>query len=299
MAEDFNDYGSYRKYLEDEEFKSRPLIRKIFSFRSFTLAIKSFGYFLVISIFAILFWRMFSSQTPKQAAEFIWTKNSYAAYEKLGEDLLIYTQDVGKTFDEDGKFSIYELRYIPASEELQFTIRYNKSTIGQLANELTNDVKRELGDDFTEADIVKEEELPLYPFVFALRDNQGNTYTESEYTTFEKGRYIYIRIAFSGIDLFDVEKITPDSYFPTPDVENSSYIYKGRFEPVYTADSIDFIYLDSYYIEDTVRDESFSSRIVVYRSDRRTELYDYSKELPKAFTADLIAASSKVSKEDN
>ena len=73
MAEDFNDYGSYRKYLEDEEFKSRPLIRKIFSFRSFTLAIKSFGYFLVISIFAILFWRMFSSQTPKQAAEFIWT----------------------------------------------------------------------------------------------------------------------------------------------------------------------------------------------------------------------------------
>ena len=299
MAEDFNDYGSYRKYLEDEEFKSRSLIRKIFSFRSFTLAIKSFGYFLVISIFAILFWRMFSSQTPKQATEFIWTEKSYAAYETLGEDLLIYTQDVGKTFDKDGKFSIYELCYIPASKELQFTIRYNKSTIGQLANELTNDVKRELGDDFTEADIVKEEELPLYPFVFALRDDQGNTYTESEYTTFEKGRSIYIRIAFSGIDLFDVEKITPFSYFPTPNVGNSSYIYKGRFEPVYAADSIDFIYLDSYYIDDTVRDESFSSRIVVYRSDRRTEPYNYSKSLPKTFTADLIAASSKLTKEDN
>ncbi len=298
MAEDFNDYGSYRKYLEDEEFKSRPLIRKIFSFRAFTMAIKAFGYFLVISVFAILFWRMFSSQNPKQASELIWTKNSYAAYETLGNDLLIYTQDVGKTFDKDGKFSIYELRYIPGTEELQFTIRYNKSTIGQLANELTKEAQKELGDAFTEADIVREETLPQYPFVFALRDNKGNVYTESEYNTFTKGRYLYVRIAFSGVKLFDVKKTTPSSYFPTPDVENSSYIYKGRFESEYIEDSVDFIYLDSYYIDDEVREVSFSDKIVVYRSDRRTELYDYSKERPKAFTADLTAASSKLSEEE-
>ena len=298
MAEDFNDYGSYRKYLEDEEFKSRPLIRKIFSFRALKFAIKWFGYLLIISVFAILFWRMFSSRNPKQTSELIWTKNSYAAYETLGNDLLIYTQDVGKTFDKDGKFSIYELRYIPATDELQFTIRYNKSTIGQLADHLTKEAQEELGDDFTSSDIVKEETLPQFPFVFALRDDQGNVYTESEYNTFTKGRYNYIRIAFSGVDLFNVEKSTPSSYFPTPDTENSSYIYKGRFEPVYVADSVDYIYLDSYYIEDDVREKSFSDQIVVYRSDRRTELYDYSKERPKAFTADLTAASSKLSEEE-
>lgn len=298
MAEDFNDYGSYRKYLEDEEFRSRPLIRKIFSFRAFTMAIKAFGYSLVIFVFGILFWRMFSSQNPRQVSELIWTENSYAAYEALGNDLLIYTQDVGKTFDKDGKFSIYELRYIPEAEELQFTIRYNKSTIGQLANELTNDLQEELGDAFTEADIVKEETLPQYPFVFALRDDKGNVYTESEYTTFSKGRYLYVRVAFSGVKLFEVKKTTPTSYFPTPDVENSSYIYKGRFESVYIENSVDFIYLDSYYTGDEVRDESFSGKIVVYRSDRRTELYDYSKERPRAVTKDISTASSLLTKEE-
>ena len=168
----------------------------------------------------------------------------------------------------------------------------------QKMQEKIQEAQEELGDAFTSADIVNEESLPQYPFVFALRDNKGNIYTESEYNTFTKGRYNYIRIAFSGVDLFDVEKTTPSSYFPAPDAENSSYIYKGRFEPVYISDSIDYIYLDSYYIEDDVRERSFSDQIVVYRSDRRTELYDYTKERPKAFTADLSAASSKLSKEE-
>ena len=293
VAEDYNDYGSYRKYLEDEEFKSRSFIRKVFSFRALKFAIKACGYLLVISVFVILFWRIFSSRIPGKAAELIWTETSYAAYEEYGSDLLIYTQDVGKVFDKDGKFSIYELRYIPATEEIQLTIRYNKSTLDVLAEELTEDAMERLGDDFTEADIVNAQDLPEMPFVFAMRDDKGNIYTESEYITFTKGRYTYIRIAFSDIDLFNVEKGTPTSYFPTPDVENSDYIYKGRFESEYTKEAIKYLYLDSYYVSDTERNESFSDQIVVYRTDRRTTIYDYSDERPKGVTANITAASVK------
>lgn len=297
VAEDYNDYGSYRKYLEDEEFKSRPLIRKIFSWRGFKFAVKWLAYLAVIGVFVLLFWRIFSSKNPQRTSELIWTQNSYAAYEEYGSDLLMYTQELKKVFEEDGKFSIYELRYIPASSEIQFTIRYNKSTLTTLAEELTEQKREELGDAFTEADIVNAEELPEIPFVFALHDDQGGVYTESEYTTFTKGRYVYLRIAFSGVDLFNVEKMTPSSYFPTPDVENSSYIYKGRFAPDYTKEAIKTLYLDSYYIGDTERTESFSKKVTVYSTARPTTVYNYSSELPKGATADLTYASAKPEEE--
>lgn len=293
VAEDYNDYGSYRKYLEDEEFKSRPIIRKIFSWRGFKFGIKLLAYLVVIGIFALLLWRIFSSKNPQKASDLIWTQRSYAAYKEYGSDLLMYTQDLKKVFEEDGKFSIYELRYIPASSEIQFTIRYNKSTLDTLAEELTENKRKELGDAFTEADIITVNKLPEMPFVFALRDDQGNAYTESEYTTFTKGRYTYLRIAFSGVDLFDVEKQTPSSYFPTPDVENSSYIYKGRFSPDYTKEAIKSLYLDSYYVGDTTKTESFSEKVTLYSTSRQTTVYDYSSELPKGATADLAYASAK------
>ena len=65
MAEDFNDFGSYRRELENEEFRNRPLIRKIFSFRALKFIFKWVGYLLIIAVFAILLWRIFSSKLPK------------------------------------------------------------------------------------------------------------------------------------------------------------------------------------------------------------------------------------------
>lgn len=296
MAEDFNDYGSYREYLEEEEFKRRPLIRKIFSFRALKGAVKFSGYFIVISVFAILFWRIFSSRNPQKAGELIWTADSYAAYEEQGSDLLIYSQDVGDVFDKEGKFSIYELRYIPATKEVQFTIRYNKSTLDTLAEELTEEARETLGEAFTTEDAVVADDFSDMPFVFTLRDDKGRVYKESKYITFTKGRYTYIRIAFSGIDLFSVEKETPEKYFPSPDVGNSDYIYKGSFASEYTEEAVKYLYLDSYYEGDEDKTESFSNQIIVYRTDRRTELYDYSDELPKGVTSDITESSYK--KED-
>lgn len=303
MAEDFNDFGSYRRELENEEFKQRSLIRKIFSLRALKFALKWFGYLLVFAVFAILLWRIFSSKLPGSASEVIWTKNSYAAYEKLGDDLLIYTQDVGTVFDEDGKFSLYEFHYIPSAKEVQFTVRFNKSTIDRLAEELTEEKQKALGEAFTDADAITPEMLGELPFAFALHDEDGNVYTAYEYTTFEKNRYTYVRLAFSGIDLYDIEKGAPTPLYPTPVSPNPDYIYKGELKGEYVKSPTETLYFDAYFIDTFAEfgadtDKMFIKKpIVLYRSARPTESLSYTK--PKSASSLTAFTPSAVLPKEN
>lgn len=289
MAEDFNDFGSYRRELENEEFRNRPLIRKIFSFRALKFALKWFGYLLIIMVFAVLFWRIFSSKLPKAASQIIWTEDSYSAYQKYGDDLLIYTQDVGTVFDQDGKFSLYEFHYIPSAKEVQFTIRFNQSTVERLAQELTDDARKKLGDAFTDADIITTETLGELPFAFAVRDNMGNVYTSYKYTTFEKNRYTYVRVAFSGIDLYDIEKSAPSVLYPTPESPNPDYIYKGELKGEYAKSPVETLHLDAYFVDTFAEfgantDKMFIKKsILIYRSERPTEACSFDK--PKSVSA--------------
>ncbi|MBQ9746324.1 MAG: hypothetical protein IJW21_05830 [Clostridia bacterium] len=283
MAEDFNDFGSYRRQLEDEEFQSRPLIRKIFSLRALKFALKMFGYFLVFMVFAVLLWRIFSSKLPSAASKVIWTKNSYAAYEQLGDDLLIYTQDVGTVYDKDGKFSLYEFHYIPAANEVQFTVRFNQSTIDKLAEELTEEKRKEMGEAFTEADAITDEMLGDMPFAFVVRDDFGNVYTAYEYTTFTKNRYTYVRVAFSGIDLYDIEKGTPTVNYPIPESPNPDYIYKGELKGEYVKSPTQTLHFDVFFVDTFAEfgadsEKSFiKAPMVLYRSERPTESYRFDK----------------------
>jgi len=283
LAEDFNDFGSYREELENEEFKSRSLIRKIFSFRALKFALKWFGYLLIFAVFAVLFWRIFSSKLPGAASDIIWTEDSFAAYEKLGDDLLIYTQDVGTVFDKDGKFSLYEFHYIPSAKEVQFTIRFNQSTIARLAEELTEEKKKALGEAFTDADVITADMLGELPFVFTVQDNKGNVYTSYKYTTFEKNRYTYVRVAFAGIDLYDMEKGAPTPLYPTPISPNPDYIYKGELKGEYVKAPIETLHFNAYFADTFAQfgadaEKSFINKpIILYRSTRPTESISYGK----------------------
>jgi hypothetical protein len=303
LAEDFNDFGSYRQELENEEFRSRSLIRKIFSFRALKFVLKWFGYLLIFAVFAILLWRIFSSKLPGAASDIIWTEDSFAAYEMLGDDLLIYTQDVGTVFDKDGKFSLYEFHYIPSAKEVQFTVRFNKSTIDKLAEELTEEKKEKLGEAFTEADAITAEMLGELPFAFVLRDNEGNVYTSYKYTTFEKNRYTYVRVAFSGIDLYDIEKGAPTPLYPTPSSPNPDYIYKGELKGEYVKSPIETLHFDAYFADTFAEfgansEKSFIEKpIVLYRSVRPTETLSFAK--PKSTSALTAFAPSAILPKEN
>jgi hypothetical protein len=302
LAEDFNDFGSYRRELENEEFKSRPWYRKLFSFRALKFTVKWLCYLLIFAVFAILIWRIFSSKLPSAASKIIWTEDSLAAYEKLGDELLIYTQDVGTVFDKDGKFSLYEFHYIPSAKEVQFTVRFNKSTIERLAEELTEEKREALGNAFTDADIITAEMLGELPFAFAVRDNCGNVYTDYEYTTIEKNRYTYVRVAFSGIDLYDIEKGAPTVGYPTPESPNPDYIYKGELKGEYVKSPTETLYLDAYFVDRFIEfgaDESkaFAKPIVLYRSERPTESVSYQK--PKSESALTAFTPSAILPKEN
>ena len=302
MAEDFNDFGSYRKELEDEEFRGRNWFRKLFSFRALKFTVKWLCYLLVFAVFAVLFWRIFSSKLPSSASKIIWTEDSFAAYERLGDELLIYTQDVGTVFDKEGRFSLYEFHYIPSAKEVQFTVRFNKSTIEALAEELTDAKRAELGAGFTEADVITAEMLGELPFAFAVRDNCGNVYTDYNYTTFEKNRYTYVRVAFSGIDLYDIEKGAPSVLYPTPESPNPDYIYKGELESEYVKSPTETLYFDAYFVDEYIESgadtsKAFAKSIVLYRSARETAVFSYQK--PKSVSALTAFAPSKILAKEN
>jgi hypothetical protein len=258
---------------------------------------------LIFAVFAILFWRIFSSKLPSAASEIIWTEDSFAAYEKLGDNLLIYTQDVGTVYDDDGKFSLYEFHYIPAAKEVQFTVRFNKSTIDRLAEELTEEKRKALGDAFTESDIVAPETLGKLPFAFAVRDNEGNVYTEYSYTTFEKNRYTYVRVAFSGIDLYDIEKGAPEVLYPTPECPNPDYIYKGELKGEYVKSSIETLHFDAYFADTFAEfgadsEKSFIKKpIILYRSERPTESISFST--PKSASALTVFTPAAILPKEN
>lgn len=292
LAEDFNDYGNYQRYTEEQEFKKLPLIKKIFSWRGFKIFLKLLGYLIIISIFAILFFRMCTSKPSDEAVKLIWTNNSYKAYKDNGDNLNIYTQNIGNPLDKDGKFAVYDFRYIPETKEVQFTIRYNISTVETLATELTKKKKELLGEEFTDNDVITSDSLPELPFLFTIRDDKGNVYTESEYVTFNKNLYTYLRITFSGVDLLTTEKNTPSSYFPSPDTDSPSFIYKGRFKAENKVSPVTYLFLDSYYKEDYTLGNSFSDTLTFYRAERGLNLYDYKKEKPQGVTEGLISASA-------
>ena len=133
---------------------------------------------------------------------------------------------------------------------------------------------------------VKAESLPELPFVFKLRDNEGNIYENYEYTTFTKNRYTYLRVAFAGVDLFKIKKTAPTVNFPLPNSPVPDYIYKGALAAEYASTPIEIVYVDSYYVGNM--SERFAEQITLYRADRRTENFDYKNQRPKSATSGLV-----------
>ncbi len=294
MAEDFNDFGSYRRYLEDEEFKRRPLIRKIFSWRGFKVLMKILGYGILITMALTIIIRSCTSTPTEDVVRMLWTEENFAAYNESGGKLSVYTQNIGKPLDEDGKFAVYEFRYIPEIKEVQFTIRYNHSTVEKLADDISKQKKKDmeaLGLEFAESDVVTEEMLSERPFRFAVKDDRGNVYDDYEYTITTKNIYTYIRISFTGIDLLYSESATPSLTFPTPSVNKPAYIYKGRFEAVETVSPVKYLFLESYADEyGYFAKESFSKTLAFYRAERGLAVYDYSDEIPSAVSANILSS---------
>ena len=310
MAENYDDYGDYSEELV---YQSKSTLRKFFSWRTLKRVLKVLFLLLILFVYAILFFRLCSGSPPKSLTRLIWTESMLTAYAQAGEDFIVYSQEPAEHIAQDGYFGVYDIRYIPATEELQLTVRYNNSSTEKLEEELTEKETearraaietrlREENPDMSgselsslvEAELTSElEENPIViqlseqPFLFILRDNYGRVYTSYSYISDEKTVYQYLRLSFEGVDLFGGETWSPSHEYPGPDVENPSDIYKGANAA--QGDAITHLYLDMYYENDVnFNSETFAYPLLVYRSTSELERYDYSGELTSTVTEGLI-----------
>ncbi|MBE6606339.1 MAG: hypothetical protein E7635_04810 [Ruminococcaceae bacterium] len=148
---------------------------------------------------------MFLARYTGSMAKYAWTNNAIKTYEQT-TDFTLMTQNLSKTIDDNGYFSISNYVYIPEINEVQFTVRYNNSTVDTLENFYT-DVS-DIGETF----------------VFTLTDNNGNVYDSYKYLSKSNLIYNFRRLVFEGVDLSNAGTLYLNVYYIN-DVSKSSKIY--------------------------------------------------------------------------
>lgn len=172
---------------------------------TFSKIIKFIFVLLIIAVYTLLFGRMFLARYTGSMAKYAWTNNAIKTYEQT-TDFTLMTQNLSKTIDDNGYFSISNYVYIPEINEVQFTVRYNNSTVDTLENFYT-DVS-DIGETF----------------VFTLTDNNGNVYDSYKYLSKSNLIYNFRRLVFEGVDLSNAGTLYLNVYYIN-DVSKSSKIY--------------------------------------------------------------------------
>lgn len=286
MAEGFREWGEYGK---EEEWRSRPPIKKVFSFRTLKKILKIICIVLISAVYLVLGYRLITGLgVPGAATKLVWLDNTKAAYNAEGGDLSVYAQTPEATFGEDGRFSIYQMKFIPEISQLQLTIRYNRSTVAALKSSIEKKYAAPEGataEEKAEAQAKTEEALSMIddaPFAFILRDDAGKVYTKYSMTSFKKGLYTYVRLVYDDVELFNTETAPRDSGYFSPDEKYSDIIYKGANKSVAMSSDISYLYIDFYYENDVKYDsESWADPLLVYRSGLELTEYDVKKDPPE------------------
>lgn len=263
MAENWEDYG---KAGEEERYNNSSLLGKIFSFRTLKKILKWLGIALLLSLYAVLFGRLFTSGPSDKMTRMIFTSADKEAYKAQGR-LSVFSQEVDNFISADGGFAVYAVRLVGETDELQLTVRYNKSTVENLRKKLT---AAEGETDVSDA-----------PFGFELVDEDGNTYSTYVSETFTKTRYKYVRVAFTVPGLFAADAVSPQIFYPSPDVSSPLYIYKGA-----NAGETDSSLIKTLSVYLTYDGERFGDPLPIYRASSRVERFDYKSEMPSDVSVD-------------
>ena len=209
-----------------------------------------FLYTVILCVYAIIFLRLCAQRTPEMFRRIYWTADAYeaaVAAEKEGTSLSVFSQEPSSAMAKDGRASISDIFYIKELDQIQFTLRFNKSTYEALSEEYG--ITAENGS---------------MPWEFILRDDAGELYRGFSYISDVSGRYTFFRVVFDGVDLFRVE--TADTHPGVPS-EKNGYIYKGQNAAAEVRGAVSFLYLDIYYSEDAdTEGEPFCYPLMVYRS---------------------------------
>ncbi|MBE6631867.1 MAG: hypothetical protein E7623_04115 [Ruminococcaceae bacterium] len=138
-----------------------------------------------LSIFAMLFLRMFFLDNEGAAKDIIWTKEAAEEYAKDPDNFKVYWFDAAEHMSEDGSLSIVEVRYLKNTDQLEFTVRYRDSKLEA--------IEKKFG---------SAEGNDPFKYSLAVTTTDGvmtlDSYVKAES---EKLFYNYERLVFDGVDI--------------------------------------------------------------------------------------------------
>lgn len=316
MAENWNDYGDYG---EEERYRKSSLLGKIFSFKTFKRVLKYFVILLLLSVYVLLAFRLCSNGPSPNMRKLLKTENNVAAYEKYGK-LSVFSQELDAFITGDGSFAVYDVRLIYETSEIQFTVRYNNSIAEALRDKIASkyafdskmflseykkangleDVSGDEVSSMTEYELALAEAMKASeekqkaelekvtetPFVFALRDEDGNVYTSYACAEYSKTVYKYLRVSFVVPGLFKSSGIAPELLYPSQDCENPLYIYKGAGAGLDGEELINTLRLEMFY-ENDIEGGNFGDTLTVYRAQKSVSVYNYKSEMKGGVTENI------------
>ncbi|MBR5322691.1 MAG: hypothetical protein IKU48_04015 [Clostridia bacterium] len=246
--DDYNDNNDDNEYnaLSGKKITVGKIIKKTLLY---SLRISAF---LVI---AILLWRIFSGEPPKNMKELIFTEATAQSITENPDSFIAYHYIHEDNLTPDGKFAVSHVYYIPSEKQVQVTVRYNNSTIKKLVQEYS-----------------LSEEPAFEPFIFTLTDGLGNTYTEYKYISGKRNMYNYRKLVFDGVDFSSLIIEEPAFNATDEEVEAFEEIAKDKY-----------IVLNVYYKNDVLLSKPYGSLSVFDYSYYREPL-DMSKYTKKSQT---------------
>ena len=175
--DDYNDPNEQNEY--DAIYGKKITVGKIIK-KTLLYSLRIASFFVI----AILLWRIFSGEAPKNMQELLFTDATVQSFNTAPKNFDVYYYKHKDNITKDGKFAASHIYYIPSEKQVQITVRYNNSTIKMLME-----------------DYSLSSEPEFEPFIFTLTDGMGNTYTEYKYISGKKNMYNYRRLVFDGVDL--------------------------------------------------------------------------------------------------
>ena len=270
MAENWNDYGNY---AEEEIYQKKSFWGKLFSFRTLKNILKWLFYLLIIALFAIIFFRMGTNKPGKNMTSLLCTPQIEKA---LSEGkITVFSQELEDYMPRCGEYAIFDVKIVAETEEVQFTVRYNNSTVKKLREEIASR-------DY-ESDEEKQAALDMIsdrPFIFALRDEDGNVYTAYSYVEYSKTVYQYIKVSFVIPGLLSGDAVAPSLLYPNADASSPLYIYKGEGKGEVTESTVEKLSFEMYYENEAFTDGGMMGKSIdIYKATKKISSYDYKKEL--------------------
>lgn len=193
-----------------------------YKWRVIGLIFKAICTAIIIAVLALLIWRIIDSKIdPKEIDGLTPNEKLCNAYQENGGKLTIFSQDqtiFTRAEHNSGYFAVTEAQFVKEAEQLQFTFRYNNSTIKYVQSDFELPYLPDRDEDLFDITVLIAYDLT--PEI--TDDNDGNDpksvrferYYASEIISTQKTLYNYRKLTFDGIKIEeDVLAVYVDVYY--------------------------------------------------------------------------------------